>query len=99
MLAPPNKGSEIVDRLGQWALFRLLFGSTATQLGTSSTDLPATLPVPPVTLGVIAGNRWLNPLGPLILPRPHDGTVSVSFGLVLPAEQSHYSRPSPGTAV
>jgi pimeloyl-ACP methyl ester carboxylesterase len=77
MLAPPNGGSEIVDRFRGWWLFRAILGPMAPQLGTGPDDLPARLPVPSCDVGVIAGNRWINPLGPFVLPPPHDGTVSV----------------------
>jgi pimeloyl-ACP methyl ester carboxylesterase len=78
MLAPPNGGSEIVDRFGDWWLFRAFLGPMAPQLGTGSEDLPARLPVLDCDVGVIAGDRWINPLGLFLLPPPHDGTVSVN---------------------
>ena len=77
MLAPPNGGSEIVDRFGGWRLFRSLLGPLTPQLGTGPDDLPALLPQPTCEFGVIAGSHWINPAGPLFLPSPHDGTVSV----------------------
>ncbi len=78
MLAPPNRGSEIVDQLGDWEVFARALGPIAPQLGTGADDLPARLPPPSMPFGVIAGNRWINPLGPFLLPKPHDGTVSVA---------------------
>jgi pimeloyl-ACP methyl ester carboxylesterase len=78
MLAPPNGGSEIVDRFRGWWLFRALLGPMAPQLGTGPEDLPARLPVPNCDVGIIAGDRWINPLGPFVLPPPHDGTVSLN---------------------
>ena len=78
MLAPPNGGSEIVDRFRGWWLFRTLLGPMAPQLGTGPEDLPARLPVPDCDVGVIAGDRWINPVGRFVLPPPHDGTVSVA---------------------
>lgn len=78
MLAPPNRGSEIVDQLGNWDAFALALGPIAPQLGTGPEDLPARLPPPSMPFGVIAGSTWINPLGPLLLPSPHDGTVSVA---------------------
>ena len=77
MLAPPNGGSEIVDRFGGWRLFGSLLGPLTPQLGTGPDDLPALLPPPNCEFGVIAGRHWINPAGPLFLPAPHDGTVSV----------------------
>ena len=77
MLAPPNQGSEIADRLRDIGILESVMGPISTQLGTREIDLPARLPPPPIPFGVIAGNEWINPAGPLWLPSPHDGTVSV----------------------
>ena len=78
MLAPPNQGTEIADRVGNWRLTRLLVGPLASQLGTGEADLPQRLPVLDAEFGVVAGSRWVNPLGPLMLSGPHDGTVPVT---------------------
>lgn len=78
MLAPPNRGSEIADRLRAWGWLGPVMGPLSTQLGTGEEDLPQQLPVPTIPFGVIAGDQWINPAGPLWLPSPHDGTVSVA---------------------
>jgi len=78
MLAPPNRGSEIADRLHQLGWLEPVMGSLAVQLGTDDDDLPQRLPAPSIPFGVIAGDYWINPAGPLWLPSPHDGTVSVA---------------------
>jgi len=78
MLAPPNRGSEIADRLGEMSWLEPIMGRLATQLGTGEDDLPQRLPAPRIPFGVIAGDEWINPAGPLWLPGPHDGTVSVA---------------------
>lgn len=78
LLAPPNAGSEIVDHFRGWALFGSILGPMAPQLGTGPHDLPARLPILDCEFGVIAGNHWINPVGPILLPSPHDGTVSVN---------------------
>lgn len=77
MLAPPNQGSEIADRLRALGWLEPIMGPLAPQLGTGPEDLPRTLPPPTMPFGVIAGDDWINPVGPLWLPAPHDGTVSV----------------------
>ena len=78
MLAPPNSGSEIADHLRAIPLAAHVVGPLGSQLGTRSEDLPQRLPGPGIPFGVIAGDRWINPAGPLWLPAPHDGTVSVA---------------------
>ena len=77
LLAPPNQGSEIVDQLRRYPWFRSLLGPIAPKLGTRSQDLPKTLPQLEIPYGVIAGDRWINPLGAWLLEKPHDGTVRV----------------------
>jgi pimeloyl-ACP methyl ester carboxylesterase len=78
MLAPPNRGSEFVDVLGDTAPFRWALGPTAAQLGTDPESLPNRLPPPDYEVGIIAGTRSINPLGALVVPGESDGTVSVS---------------------
>jgi triacylglycerol lipase len=77
MLAPPNRGSELVDRLADWPLFRWVMGPTALTLGTSAQSLPNSLPPADFDVGVIAGTGTVNPLGSALLPGPSDGTVTV----------------------
>ncbi len=78
MLAPPNHGSELVDALGDSALFRWALGPSGQVLGTDRNSLPNRLPPPAVEVGVIAGTGSVNPIGSLVIPREDDGTVSVS---------------------
>ncbi len=77
MLAPPNSGSEIADHFRGVRVANAVLGPLAEQLGTRDEDLPRRLPSPSIPFGVIAGDQWINPAGPLWLPSPHDGTVSV----------------------
>jgi hypothetical protein len=75
MLAPPNQGSEVVDTLGELAIFPKLTGPAGTELGTEG--ISATLGPVDFELGVIAGDRSVNPLFSSFLPGPDDGAVSV----------------------
>jgi triacylglycerol lipase len=77
MLAPPNKGSELVDLFGHFAAFHWLMGPAGRQLGTGDGSLPLALPDADYPLGVIAGNVQLNPLSGALIPGPNDGKVSV----------------------
>ena len=77
MLAPPNRGSEIVDVLGETGVFELALGPTATELGTDDGSLPNRLGPPTYEVGIIAGTASINPVGSAILPGDDDGTVSV----------------------
>jgi pimeloyl-ACP methyl ester carboxylesterase len=75
MLAPPNRGSEVVDAFGELGLFERLTGPAGTELGTSG--IVERLGPVDFELGVVAGDRSLNPLFSSLLPGPDDGTVSV----------------------
>jgi triacylglycerol lipase len=78
MLAPPNRGSEIVDKLGRWRLFYLLNGPAGLQLGTGHDSLPNRLGKVDFEAGVIAGDRTINPLLSLLFRDANDGKVAVS---------------------
>ena len=77
MLAPPNRGSEIVDALGDSFVFEAALGPTAVELGTEPDSLPNRLPPPDFELGIIAGTSSVNPVGSALIPGESDGTVSV----------------------
>lgn len=78
MLAPPNGGSEIVDVTGRWPGAGLLAGPAAMQLGThGEKSIPARLGPVDFELGVIAGNRVIDPIASTMLPDPDDGKVTV----------------------
>jgi len=74
MLAPPNRGSAIVDANRDSWWFRFATGPAGQQLGTAADSLPNTLPPLPLEVGVIAGR--------------YDGKVSVD-STRLPGMKAH----------
>jgi len=78
MLAPPNQGSEIVDKLGGWKLFYTLNGPAGLQLGTGNSSVPNRLGPVGFELGIIAGNKTINLLLSRLISGINDGKVSVS---------------------
>lgn len=83
MLAPPNQGSEVVDRLRHWPVVPRLMGPSFVQLGTDDAAYWRTLAVseaarpPDWQVGVIAGTRSWEPWFSRMIPGDNDGKVSV----------------------
>ncbi|MEW6077131.1 MAG: alpha/beta fold hydrolase [Thermodesulfobacteriota bacterium] len=78
MMAPPNSGSEAVDRLKDNFAFKWLNGPAGGQLGTGGDSLPRSLGPVNFEAGVIAGDRSVNLLLSRMIPGPDDGKVSVA---------------------
>ncbi|WP_281066831.1 esterase/lipase family protein [methane-oxidizing endosymbiont of Gigantopelta aegis] len=77
MLGPPNKGSNIVNKLHQLAVYQFINGPAGMQIGAEESSLPNQLGAVNFELGVIAGTRTVNPVLSLMLEKPNDGKVSV----------------------
>ncbi len=78
MLAPPNQGSEITDALGVWWMYDWVNGPAGKELGTSTNSILAGLNPPAYPVGVIAGDRTVNPLFSwMMIPGADDGKVAV----------------------
>ncbi len=86
MLAPPSRGSEVTDKLGGIKLYQWINGPAGNQLGTQGH--PLRLKVPEFELGIIAGDRSINPILSMLIPGPDDGKVSLAR--VKPAAYTDY---------
>jgi len=77
MLGPPNQGSAAVDKLRGVPGFEWLNGPAGQQLGKGEKSVPLKLGPAEFELGIIAGNRSIDPITSAVLENPDDGRVSV----------------------
>ncbi len=77
MLAPPSQGSELADTMKDWEVYRMTAGPSGQEIGTDDDSVPNLLGPVDFELGVIAGERSLNPFYSSLIPGPDDGKVSV----------------------
>ena len=82
MLGPPNHGSEVVDALGHRRYFKIYNGPAGCQLGTAKDGFVESLPPVNFELGVITGDRSINPILSTKIPGKNDGKVSVESAKV-----------------
>ncbi len=77
MLSPPNKGSEAADFLKDVYVYKLTMGPAGQQLGTDPDSLPKSMRSIDANVGIITGNKTLDPWFSPLIPGADDGKVSV----------------------
>lgn len=77
MIGPPNQGSDAADKLQGLPGYDWLNGPAGKQLGKGDNSVPLKLGPANFELGIIAGNRTIDPLTSAVLANPDDGRVSV----------------------
>jgi pimeloyl-ACP methyl ester carboxylesterase len=93
MLGTPHRGSEIADFLKGWPLYKKFYGPAGQELTTDHQARKFPDRDIDFELGAIAGSRgWLSPVSGFLLPKPHDGTVSVE-STKLPGMKGHLVMP------
>ena len=75
-LGPPSHGSEVADFLKNWFLYKGFCGPAGQEL-TTGRDYDALLGKVSYDLGIIAGDRSLDPVSSLLISGDNDGKVSV----------------------
>lgn len=99
-LASPNHGSEVADFFKKNWLYKKILGPAGSQLVTDCKEFDNSFSKFDCELGIVAGNKTLDPICSLILPKGNDGKVSIESTkingmkdhIVVPA--SHYFFPS-----
>jgi len=78
MLGPPNQGSEVADLIHPYQPFKAFYGPALSELTTmrAKQNPFATIPSQ-CELGVIAGSFNIDPICYFILPKGHDGKVTI----------------------
>jgi triacylglycerol lipase len=77
MLSPPNKGSDVVDFFGRYRFFKYFMGPAATELGTDPESIPNRLGPADFEVGIITGDRTIDPISSWIIDGDDDGKVSI----------------------
>ena len=77
MVAPPNQGSEVADKLGWLFLYKWINGPAGNELGTGTNSTPNRLGPATFPVGIVAGDRSINWINSLLVPGADDGKVSV----------------------
>ena len=78
MLGPPNQGSLAADAMRDMPGYEWLNGPAGSQLGKGEESVPLRLGPADFEVGIIAGNRTVDPITSAVLDDPDDGRVSVS---------------------
>ena len=76
-IGTPNGGSEVADFMRSFAAYRLLYGPAGQQLVTDQERFASIFAGEGFDLGIIAGDRSINPLASYLIGKPSDGKVSV----------------------
>ncbi len=77
MLSPPNQGSEAVDKLKGYKIYKWIGGPAGQQLGTDENSVPNMIGPADYDVGIITGDRTINPFLSMMIPGKDDGKVSV----------------------
>jgi len=77
MLSPPSQGSEIIDAFADSPLLQSFVGPAGARLGTDSAGIASQLGPVRFDLGIVTGDRSINPLASWLIPGPDDGKVAV----------------------
>ncbi len=78
MLSPPNKGSEVAEFMKDFSLYKWVMGPAGQTLGIGQDSIPNMLNPIDLEIGIIIGDKSLNPAFSKLIEGPNDGKVSVA---------------------
>lgn len=79
MLGPPNQGSEVADFIEHYQPFKAFYGPALAELTKArASSQPFPLLPSHTQVGIIAGSLNIDPFCYFILPKGHDGKVSIA---------------------
>ncbi len=78
MIAPPNHGSEVIDHLEKLPFYEQVMAPAGKELSFKNNKIINELKQINYQVGVIAGNKSIEPWFAWMLPKPNDGKVSVA---------------------
>ena len=96
MLGTPNQGSEVADLVKNWRLYKWLYGPAGQQLITKNPTLSDLFGNVHYELGILAGNRSIDPISSWIIGQPSDGKVSIE-STKLQGMKEHHILPASHT--
>jgi pimeloyl-ACP methyl ester carboxylesterase len=88
MIGVPNRGSEVADFLKNFYFYKKLYGPAGQQLITNQEKFAHIFCDIDFEIGVIAGNRSIDPISSKIIGKTNDGKVSLESALIEGAKDS-----------
>jgi len=77
MLAPPNQGAKLADVFARLPFYNWILGPAGMQIGKGPDSVPNCLGPVEYEVGIIAGNRSINPILSILIPGADDGRIAV----------------------
>ncbi len=77
MLAPPNQGAQLAEKLHNNKLFQLIYGLSGSQLSGSWSEIERRLAVPSCPFGILAGGRGEGGMNNPVIEGDDDFVVTV----------------------
>ena len=77
MLGTPNQGSEVADKVVDWAFYKWSYGPAGQQLVTDQSKFSHLFGGVDYEAGILAGDCPIDPISSWVIGKPNDGKVSI----------------------